>query len=93
MSVDYRGLGGVGIEFTEDMVDKAIEHGIFSIEDWEKDKNDVAPRAGAWIETCNGSGYYDNQGSPSNGSCGGTGKEKYKPGCIKTSAVPNSDTE
>lgn len=28
---------------------------------------------------CNGSGYYDHSGSPKCGSCGGTGKEKYKP--------------
>jgi DnaJ-class molecular chaperone len=28
---------------------------------------------------CNGSGYYDNHGSPRCGSCEGTGKEKYKP--------------
>ena len=28
---------------------------------------------------CNGSGYYDNTGSPKCGACDGTGKEKYKP--------------
>jgi DnaJ-class molecular chaperone len=28
---------------------------------------------------CNGSGYYDHNGSPPCGACGGTGKEKYKP--------------
>ena len=28
---------------------------------------------------CNGSGYYDNNGSPKCGACDGTGKEKYKP--------------
>lgn len=28
---------------------------------------------------CNGSGYYDHNGSPPCGSCNGTGKEKYKP--------------
>lgn len=28
---------------------------------------------------CNGSGYYDHNGSPKCGCCGGTGKEKYKP--------------
>jgi len=27
---------------------------------------------------CNGSGYYDNNGSPPCGSCGGTGKETYR---------------
>ena len=28
---------------------------------------------------CNGSGYYDNTGSPRCGSCEGTGKEFYSP--------------
>lgn len=28
---------------------------------------------------CNGSGRYDNNGSPKCGSCDGTGKEFYKP--------------
>ena len=29
--------------------------------------------------TCNGSGYYDHNGSPDCGACDGTGKERYKP--------------
>jgi DnaJ-class molecular chaperone len=28
---------------------------------------------------CNGSGYYDHNGSPPCGACNGTGKEWYKP--------------
>ena len=28
---------------------------------------------------CNGSGYYDHNGSPNCGACDGTGKETYKP--------------
>lgn len=28
---------------------------------------------------CNGSGRYDNDGSPKCGACNGTGKETYKP--------------
>jgi DnaJ-class molecular chaperone len=28
---------------------------------------------------CNGSGYYDHNGSPACGACDGTGKERYKP--------------
>lgn len=28
---------------------------------------------------CNGSGYYDHNGSPKCDCCNGTGKEKYKP--------------
>lgn len=32
---------------------------------------------------CNGSGYYDHNGSPKCGSCRGTGKEMYKSDSIK----------
>ena len=28
---------------------------------------------------CNGTGYYDHNGSPNCAACNGTGKEKYKP--------------
>lgn len=28
---------------------------------------------------CNGSGYYDDDGSPPCAACDGTGKERYKP--------------
>lgn len=28
---------------------------------------------------CNGSGYYDNNGSPKCAGCNGTGKERYRP--------------
>ena len=28
---------------------------------------------------CNGSGFYDHNGSPKCGACEGTGKERYKP--------------
>ena len=31
---------------------------------------------------CNGSGYYDNAGSPKCSSCNGTGKQRVKP-CIE----------
>jgi DnaJ-class molecular chaperone len=31
---------------------------------------------------CNGSGHYDNTGSPPCGACDGTGKERYKPEII-----------
>lgn len=32
-----------------------------------------------YCTACNGSGYYDHNGSPKCGACNGTGKEKYKP--------------
>lgn len=31
---------------------------------------------------CNGSGKYDNDGSPNCSSCNGTGREKYKSTCM-----------
>lgn len=38
---------------------------------------------------CNGSGYYDNTGSPCCGACDGTGKEFVKP----TKSIPSQGTE
>jgi DnaJ-class molecular chaperone len=34
---------------------------------------------------CNGSGYYDHNGSPKCSACEGTGKETYKPNEINNS--------
>jgi DnaJ-class molecular chaperone len=31
---------------------------------------------------CNGSGYYDHNGSPKCGNCNGSGKERYKPNTL-----------
>ena len=38
MGVDYNGVGGIGVEFTDDMAERAIERGMFSREDWEADR-------------------------------------------------------
>jgi len=39
---------------------------------------------------CNGSGYYDNNGSPRCGSCDGTGKETYRgPKIVPSNAESN----
>jgi len=35
---------------------------------------------------CNGSGYYDNIGSPPCSACEGTGKERYKPEILGSEA-------
>lgn len=32
---------------------------------------------------CNGTGYYDHNGSPKCGACRGTGLERYRPGLIE----------
>lgn len=37
MGVDYDGVGGIGIEFTDEMVNKVIEKGVFTKENWEDD--------------------------------------------------------
>ena len=38
MGVDYYGIGGIGVEFSEEMLKSAIENGIFTQELWEEDK-------------------------------------------------------
>lgn len=38
MGVDYGSIGGVGIEFTAEMVDVAIKNGVFSEDEWEEDE-------------------------------------------------------
>ena len=37
---------------------------------------------------CNGSGYYDSNGSPPCGACDGTGRERYKPADRRTPEQP-----
>ena len=37
MGIDYSGIGGVGIGFTDELVEKAIEKGIFTNEEWDED--------------------------------------------------------
>lgn len=37
MSVDYDGVGGVGLRVTDAIVEKLIEHGLFTEADYEKD--------------------------------------------------------
>ena len=48
-----------------------------------QERKEVRRKELGWKEklcgACNGSGYYDHNGSPKCGACNGTGKEKYKP--------------
>jgi hypothetical protein len=37
MSIDYDGVGGIGIELTEELVQKFIAANIFTEEEWEDD--------------------------------------------------------
>lgn len=46
MGIDYGGVGGIGVEFTQDMANKAIAIGIFTREEWEGDKRDCLDRIG-----------------------------------------------
>lgn len=48
---------------------KRTEHYKKNVEGWKLGK----------CIACNGSGYYDHNGSPKCSSCNGTGKERYKP--------------
>jgi hypothetical protein len=40
MGVDYNGVGGIGIELTKDRINKIIEKGIFTEEEWDYDYDD-----------------------------------------------------
>jgi len=36
MGIDYSAIGGIGIEFTDEMAESAVEKGLFTEEDWEE---------------------------------------------------------
>jgi hypothetical protein len=46
MGVDYDGVGGIGIEFTDEMVEKVIKQGVFTEEDWADDWTDCMEKIG-----------------------------------------------
>ncbi|EKN3715407.1 TPA: hypothetical protein ACPZMC_004083 [Yersinia enterocolitica] len=57
---------------------------MFTFHERKKERTDYYRRfVHGWklkkCSACNGSGYYDNDGSPYCGACGGTGKERFQP--------------
>jgi hypothetical protein len=56
MGVDYDGVGGIGVEFTDEMRHNAIERGIFSEEEWEDCSDDCMNAVGISYSTA-GSAY------------------------------------
>jgi hypothetical protein len=40
MGIDYNGVGGVGIQLTNDKIKKMIEKGVFTQEEWEYDNDE-----------------------------------------------------
>ena len=46
MGVDYDGVGGIGIEFTDEMAEKFSDKGLFTVEEWDDDPNDCMERIG-----------------------------------------------
>jgi len=57
MSIDYNGIGGIGIEFTEDMATDIINlNGLFTEEEWDDDEDECMERIGLDYEQA-GSAY------------------------------------
>ncbi len=51
MGIDYNGVGGIGIEFSYDIVEKCIESNIFTGEDWEDDYDECFSKLGLLYHT------------------------------------------
>ena len=51
MGIDYNGVGGIGIEFSYDIVEKCIESNIFTEEDWEDDYDECFSKLGLSYHT------------------------------------------
>ncbi len=62
MGVDYDGVGGIGIEFTNEMVEKFIAGGLFTEEEWSDDSNECMERIGIPFNEA-GSASYGGQGT------------------------------
>jgi hypothetical protein len=57
VSVDYNGVGGVGIKITEEMIAILIDRKLFTSEEWEGDKHSCLETLGIIYEEA-GSGAY-----------------------------------
>jgi hypothetical protein len=44
MSIDYEGVGGIGIKLTDDLIEKLIEKNIFTKDEWEEDARECLER-------------------------------------------------
>ena len=57
MGVDYDGVGGIGIELAEEMIEYAIEHGVFTEEAWDYDSGECLDQLAGFYYSHAGSSY------------------------------------
>ena len=57
MGVDYDGVGGIGIEITDYVIDKLINYGLFTRDEWEDDYDFCLSKIGFVYELA-GNGSY-----------------------------------
>ena len=57
MGVDYDGVGGIGIELTEEMVERAIDKGVFTEDAWDYDPGECLDQLGGFYYSHAGSSY------------------------------------
>lgn len=46
MDVDYSSVGGIGVEFTDEMMEAVIEKGLFTEEEWDDDRHECMETIG-----------------------------------------------
>lgn len=56
MGIDYDGVGGIGIELTDEMLDTLKQKGLFTEEEWDEDYYDCMEKIGLVWEPAH---YYD----------------------------------
>lgn len=57
MGVDYSGVGGIGIELTDEMVEYAIDKGVFTEEEWDDDWDYCLSKMDGFVYSTAGSEY------------------------------------
>ncbi len=55
MGVDYDGVGGIGIELTEEMIEYAIDHEVFTEEEWDDDRDYCLSKGEGFVYSVAGS--------------------------------------
>ena len=57
MGVDYDGVGGIGIELTEEMIEYAIDHEVFTEEEWDGDRDYCLSKGEGFVYSVAGSAW------------------------------------
>jgi hypothetical protein len=50
MSIDYEGVGGIGIKLTDDLIKKLIEKNIFTKDEWKEDAYECLERLNIYYQ-------------------------------------------